>query len=91
MSEYDDILQLSKTGCWPNYQEPVWAVELARKYDCASTHAVVLLKGAIQEIERLRAQLMECKRLLHEVTCDPRCVLGSEWITAAKAAGGDDE
>ena len=58
MSEYDDIRALNKTGVWPNKREPDWARRFAKQYDVDSTHIVVQLAGAMQEIERLRGETL---------------------------------
>jgi len=64
MSEYDDIKTLKETGIWPNGVVPDWASLEAERLSCLSTHAAVIERGLIAEIERLRSK--QNARILRE-------------------------
>ena len=54
MSEYDDIVTLHNTGCWPGRKEPQWAVDYASVLETSTTHAAVQIEGLMREVKRLR-------------------------------------
>jgi hypothetical protein len=88
MSEYDDIIELQTTGCWPNRTEPEWAVEIASRLDVCSTHTAVINSGLKREIERLREANEQLRR---EREAYREAGTNLYHVTQSGLCGGDGE